>query len=110
MSLYLIRGKMSRESIKGLIAKPEDRTAALRSVLEAVGAKLLHLGYSVSTGEIITLCEAPSPMALWSHSAMVFSGGVVDGGSVEELMTPAQFAESMRGAGSLAAKYRPPGK
>lgn len=110
MSLYLSRAKMSREAIKSLIAKPEDRTAAVRSALEASGAKLLHLGYSVSTGEVISFYEAPSPVAVWSYSAMVFNAGVVDGGNVEELMTPVQFADAMKGAGSLAAKYRPPGK
>lgn len=110
MGLYLVRAEMSRDTIKSFVAKPEDRTAALRTVVEAAGGKLLHLAYSASTGEVIQLVEMPSPVACLSYSNLVIGSGSVDRGSWEELMTPAQYAESMKGAGSLAAKYRLPGK
>jgi len=110
MSLYLVRGKMSVDAIKSLIAKPEDRTAAVRSALEAAGAKLHQLWYSGVSGEVIAVYEAANPTPIWSYGLMVVGSGVIDSGTFEELMTPAQFVESMKGAGSLVAKYRPPGK
>lgn len=110
MSLYLARGKMSRESLRSLMAKPEDRTAALRSALEAAGGKLLQLWYSASTGEVIHVYEAPTPVASCSFSFMVLASGVIDDGTDEQLLTPAQFVEAMKGAANIVSKYRAPGK
>ncbi|HXY05965.1 MAG TPA: GYD domain-containing protein [Burkholderiaceae bacterium] len=110
MSLYLTRARMSADAMKALVAKPEDRTSAVRSALEAAGAKLLQMWYSASSGEVISVVEAPSLNAAWSYGTAVFISGAIEPGSFEELMTPAQFVESLKGAGSLVAKYRPPGK
>ena len=43
MGLYMYRAKYSQEAVKGMLAKPEDRTASLRAMYEAAGVKLLHL-------------------------------------------------------------------
>jgi len=109
MSLYLGRAKYSPEGLKGLLAKPEDRTAAARALYEATGAKLLHLWFSASTGEAISVFEATSTAGMSVGTAMMASGAFTDG-SVEELMTGTQQMEVMKGAANIVSRYRAPGK
>lgn len=110
MGLYLGRGKMSRQALRSLMDKPEDRTAAHKSALEAAGARLHHLWYSASTGELIQVYEAPSPVASSSYLFMALAGGLIDGGTDEELLTPAQFVDALKSAANIAAKFHPPGE
>ena len=42
MPIYITRGRYSAESIKNLVANPEDRLPAVRNLVEAAGAKLLN--------------------------------------------------------------------
>jgi len=109
MSLYLSRAKYSPEGMKGLVAKPEDRTAAAKALYEAAGAKLLHLWFSASTGEVVSVLEATSS-ATTSLGAAIAASGAFTEGSVEELLTPAQHMEAMRAAANIMSRYRPPGK
>jgi len=107
MSLYLGRGKYSQEAIKGMLGKPEDRTASVRALYEAAGAKLLHL-WLLPTFEIIAIAEANQKSAASVGAVLVASGALTEVSYVE-LMTFEQVAEAMKGAGALAAKYRQPG-
>ena len=52
MSIYLLRGKYSAEAFKGMLAKPEDRTAAIKAFYEAAGVKLLHALVCTIVGRI----------------------------------------------------------
>jgi len=109
MTLYLGRGKYSAEGLKGLVAKPEDRTAAIKALYEAAGAKVLHLWFSGSTGDAIVIVEASQTAGMALHAALGASG-VLRETSAEELLTPAQQMEAMKVASNVVSKYRPPGK
>ena len=39
MPIYITRGRYSAESIKNLVAKPEDRQQAVSTLVEAAGTK-----------------------------------------------------------------------
>ena len=41
MPIYVLRGRYSSEALKGMIASPEDREAAIAKVVEKAGGKLL---------------------------------------------------------------------
>jgi GYD domain len=41
MPIYVLRGKYSSEALKGMIASPEDREAAIAKVVEKTGGRLL---------------------------------------------------------------------
>ena len=41
MSIYVLRGRYSSEALKGMIASPEDREAAIAKVVEKAGGRLL---------------------------------------------------------------------
>jgi hypothetical protein len=49
--IYLLRGKYSAGAFKGMLAKPQDGTAAVKAFYEAAGVKLLHSCYAPTLGE-----------------------------------------------------------
>jgi uncharacterized protein with GYD domain len=108
MSLYLTRAKYSPEAFKGMIANPSDREAAGRAMFEAAGIKLHHMWYS-GNGEVICIVEGNAVAGSTAGMVTMASGGFISGESTE-LITMAQMTEAMKGAGVVAAKFRPPGK
>ena len=68
MPTFITQGRYSRDAIKGMIARPEDRAEAVAKLCEAAGGKLLS--YYVTLGEYdwLIVIEAPSEQAIsaWS--------------------------------------------
>ena len=58
MPIYITQGRYTREAIKGMIVKPEDRYEALSRHVARVGARL---SYYMTFGEydFLTVIEAP---------------------------------------------------
>jgi hypothetical protein len=109
MSIYLTRGKYSPEAFKGMLAKPEDRTAAIKTFYEAAGGKVLHLWYSPMSSEVILISEGTLSQGIPLGIVSMATGTITEGSSLE-LVTMEQLSEGMKAAGALAAKFRPPGK
>ena len=108
MSLYLTRAKYSQEAFKGMIANPSDREAAGRAMFEAAGIKLHHMWYS-GNGEVICVVEGNAVAGSTAGMVVMASGGFTDVESTE-LITMGQMVDAMKSAGTVAAKFRPPGK
>ena len=60
MPIYITRGRYSAESIKNLVANPEDRLPAVRNLVEAAGAKLLNFYVTLGHYDFLLITEAPS--------------------------------------------------
>lgn len=108
MGLYLARAKYSPEAFKAMIANPSDREAAGRALYEAAGVKLHHMWYS-SNGEVIVIVEGDPVERSMAGMVVMASGGFTNA-EVTELITMSQMTDAMKGAGAIAAKFRPPGK
>lgn len=108
MGLYLTRAKYSPEAFRAMIANPSDREAAGRVMFEAAGVKLHHMWFSTN-GEVITIAEG-DPVARSTIGMVVMASGGFSDGESTELITMSQMTEAMKGAGAVAAKFRPPGK
>jgi len=108
MSLYMGRGKLSQEAIKAYLAKPEDRTTAIKALYEAAGMKLLHV-WATPTFELISIAEG-DPMRNAAHNGVALASGAITEVSWTELLTLEQLAVVMKDAAAAAGKYRAPGK
>ena len=60
MPIYITQGRYTRDAIKGMIIKPEDRADAVARLLSKVGGKLL--GYYLTFGEydFLSIAEVPN--------------------------------------------------
>ena len=57
MALYYFTADYSGEAFSGMVNSSQDREAAARKLIEAVGMKLHNFYFCVNTGQIIGMTE-----------------------------------------------------
>ena len=110
MPTFITTGRLTQEAVKGLAAKPEDRSEAVGKLIAAAGGKLLH--YYVTTGDsdFMLITEASgAEVAVAACMAAAASGAVSDVHTIQA-WTSAEFKAVAAKAGQVAAAYRAPGK
>jgi len=110
MTIYITQGNYTSEAVRGLMAKPEDRTEEVSKLFAASGAKLLAYYNTFGEYDFLIIGEGPSEMDT-AASLLVAAG---TGGVTNLKTTVAIRAGDMKQvfgkAGSIAAKFRPAGK
>ena len=103
MPIYITQGRYTREAIKGMIVKPEDRADAVARVLSKIGGRLL--GYYLTFGEydFLTIAEAPNDVQM--ASALLAAGN--SGGVTDLRTTVAMTSVEAKGAFAAAADLVP---
>ena len=82
MPIYITQGRYTREAIKGMIVKPEDRADAVGRVMAKAGGNLI--GYYLTFGDYDFLCIAEMPSEIQMAAVLLAAGG---GGGVTGLRT-----------------------
>ena len=109
MPIFITQGRYSRDALKGMLAKPEDRLKAASKLAQAAGGKLLS--YYVTFGEYDYLVITEMPTAKEAAAVVLTAaaaGGVTDQRTMLA-MTTAEAKEAFTAAGDMSAEYRPPG-
>ena len=63
MAIFLTQGRFTREYIKGGLAKPEDRHAAIARLCEQAGGKLLRLYFTLGRYDFLVITDMPDAKA-----------------------------------------------
>jgi uncharacterized protein with GYD domain len=63
MALFITQGRFTHEYIKGGLAKPEDRHAAISSLCEQAGGKLVSLYITLGQYDFMVVSEMPDAKA-----------------------------------------------
>jgi uncharacterized protein with GYD domain len=94
---YITQGRYSRDAIKGMIVKPEDRADTVSRAMSKVGGRLI--AYYVTLGEydFLTICEAPDETHMMAALLAAAAGG-----GVSDLRTTVAVS-STDATGSFAA-------
>lgn len=108
MPMYLYQASYSREAIKALVAKPQDREAAARKLIEGVGGKLHQMYFSFGSYDIVALIEAPDDKTMVAAAMAVGASGTVSSGATTKLFTAGEAQEAMGAAGRGLASYASP--
>lgn len=108
MSLYLVRAHYTADAFKGMIANPAERASVARGMFEAAGMKMHNIWHS-GNGEVVAVVEG-SAVSGSAVTMVVMASGAFSSTDSIELITMEQQVEAMKLAGTVAAKYRPPGK
>ena len=109
MPTFITQGRYTRDAIKGMVVRPEDRAEAIARLLAKVGGRLV--GYYVTFGEydFLLITEAPGGTQIASALlAMSGSGGVTDLTTMLA-MTSLEAKGAFAAAGDLTPGYRSPG-
>ncbi|MFR9805819.1 GYD domain-containing protein [Pseudonocardia sp. RS010] len=99
----------SPETWNRMVMKPSDRTAAVRTMLEAQDAQLEALYYMFGGHDGIVIFEAPDSSAAAAISLAVTASGAFDRHETRELITPAELVDVLDKAGHSHQAYVRPG-
>jgi uncharacterized protein with GYD domain len=97
MPIYITQGRYTRDAIKGMIVKPEDRADAVARLISKIGGRLL--GYYLTFGEydFMAIAEAPNDVQM---AAVLLAAG--SSGGVTDLRTTVALT-SVEAKGAFAA-------
>ena len=74
MTIYISQGRYTAAAIKGMSAKPEDRSEAVAELFAAAGARLISWYLTLGPYDWLIIAEAPD------EPTMKFSGACGRGG------------------------------
>jgi uncharacterized protein with GYD domain len=103
MPIYITQGRYTREAIKGMIVKPEDRADAVSRAMAKVGGRLIS--YYVTFGEydFLSISEAPDEV----HMMAALLSAAAGGGVTDLKSTVALSSIDATGAFAAAADVAP---
>jgi uncharacterized protein with GYD domain len=109
MPTYITQGRYTREAIRGMIVKPEDRAEAVSRLLSKAGGRLI--GYYLTFGEydFLTIAEAPSETQMAAALLAAASGGGVIDLRTTVAMTSIEAKGVFAAASDLTTSVRTPG-
>ncbi|GAA2883774.1 GYD domain-containing protein [Pseudonocardia halophobica] len=99
----------SPETWNRMVLKPSDRTAAVRTMLEAQDARLEALYYMFGGHDGIVIFDAPDSRAAAAISLAVTASGAFDRHETRELITPDELVGVLEKAGLPLQAYVRPG-
>ena len=109
MPIFITQGRYTRDAIKGMIVKPEDRADQVSRMLSKAGGRLI--GYYVTFGEydFLAICEAPSETQMAAVLLAAGSSGGVTDLRTTLAMSSVEAKGAFAAASDLAPSYRAPG-
>jgi uncharacterized protein with GYD domain len=106
MPHYLGRFSYSADSIRAMVANPQDRAQAAREVAESLGGKLLGFWFAFGEFDGVFVVEAPDNTAAAALSMVVGGSGALSSLETTVLLGMDEAQEAMRKAADTS--YRAP--
>ncbi len=107
MARYLIEAAYSRQGISDLIKTPQDRSEAVRPVVERMGGKLESFYFAFGDYDAVVIAELPDNVSAAALAMAVGSSPGISRYKTTVLMTMSEAMEAMGKAGGTG--YRSPG-
>jgi len=108
MATYLYHFNYSLDSVKGMVAKPQNRREAAEKVLAAAGGRLLDMYFCFGDYDGIAISEFHSNVDAAAASLAISSSGAFSRVKTTVLITMDESVQAMEKAGEVAAGYLPP--
>ena len=106
MAHFLLEGAYTPETWKTLVNNPQDRSEAVRPVIEKLGGKVENVWFSFGDYDVVLIMQMPDNVSAAAFSLAVASGGVFRSLRTTPLLTIAEGMEAMKKASG--AGYQPP--
>jgi uncharacterized protein with GYD domain len=109
MPIYITQGRYTREAIKGMIVKPEDRADAISRLLSKAGGRLINYYLTFGEFDFLVIAEAPSETQMAAVLLAAGSGGGVTGLRTTLAMTSVEAKGAFAAASDLVPSFRSAG-
>lgn len=108
MPFYLTRFSYTPATWAKLMKNPEDRRAAARQYIEAVGGKLHGFWYAFGDHDGYNLWEAPDDVSMAAVAIAIGGGGALSAIHTTVLLSVEDTLAALAKASTIT--YRPPGE
>lgn len=109
MPIYITQGRDTRDAIKGMIVRPEDRADAVSRLLSKAGGRMIGLYFTFGEYDFLLIAEAASETQIAAALLAAASGGGVTGLRTTLAMTTIEAKGAFAAAGDLVRAYQGPG-
>lgn len=106
MPYYMIQASYNEAAVKSFIAKPQDRTAAVRKMVESMGGSLHSFFFAFGEYDIVAIVEGPDNEGAVAAGLATIAGGAISKYRTTVLVTPDEMMKAMKKAKKIA--YTPP--
>lgn len=107
MPHYLVLASYTAQGVSGLISKPEDRSAVLRTLVESSGGRIESMYYAFGDSDVVVIMEMPDNVTMAAFSMAVGASGSVTNLRTTVLIPISEGVEAARKVAGIG--YRPPG-
>ena len=110
MSTFIISGNYSYDGIRGMMANPSDREAAVRPLVEGIGGKLVS--YYVTTGahDFQLTVETDDSESILSALIVAAAGGGVTNLQTVQAFSATEFMNAQKKSGAMASSFKSAGQ
>jgi uncharacterized protein with GYD domain len=109
MPVFVSMGRYSETAIKGMLARPEDRTDAVTKLIEQAGGKLLSLYFLFGEYDWMAVYDVPSGKEAAAIMLATTGAGAVTDTKTMLAMTTSEGKAAFEAGQRLGASYRAPG-
>ncbi|HEV2630618.1 MAG TPA: GYD domain-containing protein [Pseudolabrys sp.] len=109
MPTYITQGRYTRDAIKGMIVKPEDRADAVARLLSKVGGRLISYYLTFGEYDFLAIAEAPNDVQMAAALLAAGSGGGVTDLRTTVALTSIEAKGAFAAASDLAPSFRSAG-
>src|SRR5512132_4314586 len=102
MALYLTRFSYTPATWAKLIKNPEDRRAAAKQYIEAVGGKIHGFWYAFGDHDGYNLWEAPDNVSIAATAIAISAGGAVSSFQTTVLLTVEETLAALKKASLIS--------
>ena len=109
MPIYITQGRYTRDAIKGMTTRPEDRAEAVSRLLSKAGGRLIGYYFTFGEYDFLTIAEAPSETQMAAVLIAAAGGGGVTDMRTTLALSAAEAKGAFAAAGDLARTFRSAG-
>ena len=109
MPTYITQGRYTRDAVKGMIVKPEDRADAVARLLSKVGGRLISYYLTFGEYDFLAIAEAPNDVQMAAALLAAGSGGGVTDLRTTIALTSIEAKGAFAAASDLAPSFRSAG-
>ncbi len=106
MAHYLYQAAYTSDTWATFTKNPQDRTEAVRALIEGVGGKLISFHFAFGEYDAVVMADLPDNVSAAAGAMAVAAGGVVKALKTTPLFSVQEGMEAMRKAGQV--NYQPP--
>jgi uncharacterized protein with GYD domain len=110
MPLFITYASYSHSGVKGLVNKPEDRSGAVKAVVEKAGGKVVALYNTTGSNDVVLVSEFAEGSDAVAMGMAVAASGALSRIETVRAWTPGEFKGIADKAARAVSAYAPPGK